>query len=632
MPSVAPPSPEAEDSRPVRVLVSTHKPAASFDCAALEPIQVGAALASQRLPGMLHDDEGDNRSSQNKLLCELTAQYWAWRNVDSEYVGFCHYRRYFNFSGQRYPENPWGEVIEPRLTPKAQEKYGLTAEAIEAAVEGWDVLHSPIQDLAAMPGDFSTPLEQYAAAPKLRVEDLELCGRVVKELHPDYAEDVDAYLSGPSSCFCNMYVMRTELFRAYASWLFPILDRCMDEIDLSHTSVETLRTPGHLAERLFNIWLVHQKLVNPQLKAKELQVVHFEDTEPPAVVEPHPPGSSAVPVVFAANDAYVPMVSTALVSVLEHASRDRAYDLFVLHQDVSPENQRAVEELVARYPQARLRFIDVSGLVESHSLTTNNPHISAETYYRFLIQDLLPYDKALYLDSDLVVRADVAELFDQDVDGKLLGAVLDTDFLGNLNHKDGERLAYNRGVLGMKDPYGYFQAGVLVMNLAEMRQFMSLEEWLQVASNPDYIYNDQDALNACCEGRVAYLDQRWNVMNDFANRVEGVFSFAPAEVYEGYLQARRDPWVVHYAGPEKPWNSPSCDLARYYWEAARVTPQYEAQLVTLSQAGESRLLKAVRRPRAAVSQAVRSVVDPLLPVGSPQREFVKGLLGRSGAQ
>lgn len=138
-----------------------------------------------------------------------------------------------------------------------------------------------------------------------------------------------------------------------------------------------------------------------------------------------------------------------------------------------------------------------------HDLSTNNPHISVETYYRFLIQEILPdYDKVLYLDSDLIIQGDISELYSVDLGNNLLAAAHDIDFLGNLNMKDGKRLTYAKKVLGMKNPYDYFQAGVLVLNTAEMRQLYSIETWLDYASDDRFIYNDQDVLNAHCEGRV----------------------------------------------------------------------------------------------------------------------------------
>ena len=96
----------------VSVFVSCHKPTELFESELYQPIQLGAKEARQRLEGMIYDDEGENISTLNPMYCEMTAQYYAWKNVNLKYYGFCHYRRYFNFSKERFVEDEYGNVIE----------------------------------------------------------------------------------------------------------------------------------------------------------------------------------------------------------------------------------------------------------------------------------------------------------------------------------------------------------------------------------------------------------------------------------------------------------------------------------------------------------------------------------------
>jgi len=74
--------------------VCCHQPVSVSKHPLLIPMQVGAALTDKRFPGFLCDDIGDNISTKNRSYCELTAQYWAWKNIDMDYYGFFHYRRY----------------------------------------------------------------------------------------------------------------------------------------------------------------------------------------------------------------------------------------------------------------------------------------------------------------------------------------------------------------------------------------------------------------------------------------------------------------------------------------------------------------------------------------------------------
>ena len=66
-----------------------------------------------------HDDEGDNISQKNKTYCELTAQYWAWKNEDADYYGFFHYRRYLAFDPSLNKDDGWGNIAYDRISEEA---------------------------------------------------------------------------------------------------------------------------------------------------------------------------------------------------------------------------------------------------------------------------------------------------------------------------------------------------------------------------------------------------------------------------------------------------------------------------------------------------------------------------------
>lgn len=621
------------ETTPVKIFVSTHKDVDLFESYVMQPVQVGCASSDLRFEGMHHDDEGENISELNPMYCELTTQYWAWKNVEADYYGFCHYRRYFDFAAERHEENPYGEIMDDRINARTQQRYGLDDENILDSVEGYDVITTEIKDLRGFPGANPTPLAQYAAAPRLHIDDLTRVFAIVTELHPDYEEDVRAFLNGNHSCFCNMFIMRKDIFNDYCEWLFPILQIFCEITDMSHYSKEALRTPGHLSERLFNVYYRHRIRTGADWRTKQVQCVHFEhpDKEKPLVALPEGAsdgGSSAlapvVPVVFASDDNYAPMLTTTIHSMLRNASPRFRYDIVVLTRDISPRRREVMHGFLSPYDNVNLRFVDVSRYIAEYDLSTNNAHISEETYYRFLIQKVLPfYDKVVYLDSDLIIEGDVSELFQTELGDNLLGAVTDIDYLGNLNMNDGNRLEYSRKVLKMKDPYDYFQAGVLVFNTEAMRGLHTIEEWLEIASNPDYIYNDQDILNASCEGRVVYLDPAWNVMNDCGGRIDKVCSFAPRADFEAFLRARSNPKIIHFAGFEKPWTHRDCDQNEVYWRYARETPFYEVLLGKLY--GNVRTVGSTLEKLMPDDAAIRRFVDPILPQGSRRREVVKSV-------
>lgn len=619
----------AYKNQPIRIFVSTHKDVDLFQSDVLQPVQVGAAKAQAPIGYAMRDCDGENISDLNPMYCELTTQYWAWKNVDAEYYGFCHYRRYFDFSDERHAENDFGEIMYDRIDAKAQQEFRLDDKSIAEAIRGYDVITTEFKDLREFPEDYSTPWEHYNHAPQLHIEDLELCMRILGEMHPDYTEDADEFLLGNKSCFCNMFIMRKDIFQDYCAWLFPILQRFMEESDMSLYSREARRTPGHLAERLLNIYYIHHMRLQAGWRTKQVQCVHFINPEPIYQLDPVYPrsGLPVVPIVLAADDSYVPMLTTTLQSVMANASDRYYYDIVVFGRGIGSDRKALMQGFFSRYANLTLRFYDVAPLVAGYDLKTNNEHIGVETYYRFLIQEVLPfYDKVLYLDADLIVEGDVSELYSIDLGDNLLAAAHDIDYLGNLNMKDGERVQYSREVLGLKDPWGYFQAGVLLLNTRELRRLCSVQEWLEAVSNSEYIYDDQDVLNSRCQGRVTYLDYSWNVMIDCDGRIGKLFSLAPADAYDAFLASRSHPKIVHYAGYEKPWKMANCDEAVRYWGYARQTPFYEELVGMLSKDRE--VVVELAAPARAVSEEspIRRVVDPLLPLGSRRREFAKAVV------
>ncbi len=608
----------------IQIFVATHKEVDFFESEIIKPIQVGTINAQKRFDGMLSDAEGENISELNPMYCELTAQYWAWKNIDVDYYGFCHYRRYFNLSDASYIENAYGEIIDDFINAESQTKYGLTDSNIREVVKDYDLLITEVKDIRKFPGSAKTPLDQYRDAQLLHDKDLDIVFDIVKEMYPDFSVDVDAFANGNSSCFCNMYIMRKEIFFEYCEWMFSILERFCKAVDMSYYSKEALRTPGHLSERLFNIFLLHNQRVGVDWKIKETQCVHFEfpdKTQSFLKSLEICNSKQVIPVVFASDNNYTPMLATTVYSMLANASDKYFYDVIVLSNGITAENKALINSFLDSQ-NASVRFLEASSLIGEYSLTTNNEHIGLETYYRFLIQDALPdYNKVLYLDSDLIIKEDISRLFETELGDYLLAAVRDIDFIGILNMKKGKRKKYNEEILKMKNPYDYFQAGVLLLNTEKMRSFHPVNEWLNLASNDKYIYNDQDVLNYVCEGRVLYLDNRWNVMNDCADRIKNVFSLAPASVYDVYLSSRKNPYIIHYAGFEKPWNTRDCDMRESYWAYARETPLYEDLLSYLY------LGKPVARQNISRSRRfIKKVGNRLFPLGTRRRRWIKRIV------
>ncbi|MCL2374330.1 MAG: hypothetical protein FWC65_03705, partial [Treponema sp.] len=133
----------------------------------------------------------------------------------------------------------------------------------------------------------------------------------------------------------------------------------------------------------------------------------------------------AIPIVFASDNNYVPYMSAAMQSIIENSSMNRKYVFFILHNKITNEAIDLLCKQISPYKQFAINFIDVTEYISKYSLFISR-HITVETYFRFLIPELLSdYQKAIYLDCDMIVCTDIAELFDTNLENYLLAATRD---------------------------------------------------------------------------------------------------------------------------------------------------------------------------------------------------------------
>lgn len=595
----------------------------------MTPIQVGASLAKEKMQGMLHDDEGENISQLNPYYCELTAQYWAWKNLDADYYGFFHYRRYFSFHQVQDTYDCWGNLVADFIDNSIVEKYGLDEETIQSVVEKYDVVLPEYKDIRKMPNMGSNLREQYLGSGYLHQSDLELLEKILANQCPEYLPYAKKYFEGHYTWLNNMFIMRRDIFCSYCEWLFAILKEYMDRADMSDYSVEALRTPGHLAERLLNIYCLRLKDVG-NYRFGELQTVGFAYTDPQPQIDPAFDKKN-VAIALSANDFYVPYLGALMCSMRAHFSAEQNYDLLVMQKDISPAHQKQLQGLFAEYPNVSLRFVNIRRYEQRFSHLFLRGHFVIETYFRLLMPELFPtYDKILYIDSDLIVLDDLAKLYNTDIHGYLLAACRDADTAGLYNGFEPQKKAYMDNILKIKKPYEYFQAGVILFNLDEFRKQYTTDQMLNFALSYKWELLDQDVLNYLAQGKVKFLPMNWNVMMDWRGiRISEIISRAPKYLRDEYMKAREDAKIVHYAGPDKPWHQPGSDMADKFWQYARISPWYEVILARLSEqiANSMRPAPLSVRMRNKTKAAIKAVLMPpvnlIFPKYTQRRENLK---------
>ena len=245
----------------VEIFVSCHK---AFQVPALpwlHPIHVGAALSDETFSGFLRDDGGENISALNRRYCELTGQYWAWKNVTAGHYGFFHYRRYL------YPDAEAKRPYCIRSLPDAETLAGLDFPRLPALAAQYDLIAPVGEDMHV------SVREHYASAPFHHAKDLALTEEIVRTLYPDYIPAMERYFGGTVCYFGNIFIMSRPVFDDYCRWLFAILAEFDRQADVTGYSPQELRVDGYLAERLFGVYYTHRR---DELRTLELPRVHFD--------------------------------------------------------------------------------------------------------------------------------------------------------------------------------------------------------------------------------------------------------------------------------------------------------------------------------------------------------------------
>ena len=264
--------------------------------------------------------------------------------------------------------------------------------------------------------------------------------------------------------------------------------------------------------------------------------------------------NNTIPIFFAVDNGYIPFLAVALKSMLKNASTKYNYDIKILYTNISEENKQKI--LKYETNNAKIEFVDLDLYIEElQEKFYTRDYYTKTTYYRLLIPNLYTqYDKAIYLDSDIVVLGDISELYNQDVENKLVGAVPD----GSVR-KIKEFSDYVEKVVGMFDYKNYFNAGVLLMNLKEMREFEFQSKFLYLLENIKFsVAQDQDYLNRICKGRTKILDASWDVMP------------IPTES----TMQKNNIKIIHYNLIYKPWHFDNVLYQEYFWEYAKQTEFY----------------------------------------------------------
>lgn len=243
----------------IQIIVATHKKYDMPNDPMYLPLHVGAEgkfdeAGNQLDLGYKKDNTGENISIKNPGFCELTGLYWAWKNLDSKFIGLVHYRRHF---GHKKSESLDSNVMHYSEIASYLDKYIVLVPAkrryyIETLYSHYGHTHY--------------------------IDQLDETRKIIDEFYPDYINSFDRTIKRRWGYMFNMCIMRKDYFSSYCEWLFTILFELEKRIGSRKLSTFQSRFYGRISEIVFNVWLQKQ-LDDENLKKDEIKELPYFNVE-----------------------------------------------------------------------------------------------------------------------------------------------------------------------------------------------------------------------------------------------------------------------------------------------------------------------------------------------------------------
>lgn len=246
----------------IKIIVATHKFYQMPKDDIYIPVHVGAdgKVDEKGSPldfGYAKDNTGENISLKNASFCELTGLYWAWKNLDADFLGLAHYRRHFSL--KKKSSNPFDNILTSNEAQHLVSKYSVVVPKkrkyyIETLYSHYAHTH-------------------YA-------EHLDETRKIIESIFPDYLHSYDVVVNRTYGYMFNMMIMKKELFSDYCEWLFTILLELEKRMKLQNTELSAFqgRFYGRVSEIIFNVWLDHN-IENGKVSPSEIKEISYIYTE-----------------------------------------------------------------------------------------------------------------------------------------------------------------------------------------------------------------------------------------------------------------------------------------------------------------------------------------------------------------
>ncbi len=340
-------------------------------------------------------------------------------------------------------------------------------------------------------------------------------------------------------------------------------------------------------------------------------------------------------IVFCLNNNFVKYFGVTLFSLIENSSEEKSYDIVVINRDITEKNKKRLLKLLP--DNFSLRFFNIDEFIKSSfkdiSLPTNGSYWSIDTYYRIFIPLIMQgYEKVLYLDSDTIINRNLDEIFNIDFDNKKVMACRDTFVIKSHRQKDNMRLDYIKNTLKIKNIQDYVNTGVMLLNISAIDPEKYFNDLIEIFNNvKTFLYADQEILNSIFYGQIKFLPFEYNCQIGYIFRSKGYEDSLLEEYKTNFLNAQKNPIIIHYTTDIKPWNCLSefyqTELTDIYWHYARKTVFYEENIFSLVNNKQKEKKKSSEKSTPIKKQDEYSFFEKIFSVkNAPAKGYIRKVI------
>lgn len=596
------------------------------------PVRCGACFDTRDNITIQGDNTGDNISDQREFLCELTVLYWAWKNSKADYYGLQHYRRFLSFADDEFESPALRLAYFDDMTDANLKKADLIDESkMRDEIERYDLIiakHYDIHKDAHVPGFINSIYEFWMTShPEfISKENFDILFEQIKENYPDYYDDAIAYKNGDKFLGFNCCIGNRETLNDLCSFLFDVLFKIQSKLIIDDTfSEQNKRVAGYMAEWLFSIWC-YRALKQKKYNIKETQLIAFMNTE---VSQDTFPIEKSISVVYQADIYNIPELAISIQSIINNANSKNTYDIILLAEYLPAGNEEAaaekmliqtLKEQICPYKNISLRICHPQEYIgELNRQDIKNKINHKKTYTTLLPWILNEYSRVVYLSSKMIVKSDVADLYNIVLDDYMIGGTYDFYFMDqvlknrNLNHDN---------IDFIDQPYAFISTDVLVFDLNKIRNKYSKDEIIEYFIAQEKLTGDE-VFNHFFEKDINHINFEWNyygIQDEYFNIM--IRDNIPQRLKKDFKKVKQAK-IINLRAEGHTVPLLEAPVWHEFWRIARETAFYEVLI--------QKWCLGLYPHQQNISFA-RKVANKLLPKGSYRREYLKKIIPRDSKQ